>query len=79
MVDSREACLEEAGELIIPNADIDAEIGEIVNGDKQGRSSDNEITFFKSVGVAVQDAVAGSIVLSEAEAKGLGTVIEMAL
>ena len=78
VVDSREACLEEAGDLIIPNAAIDAEIGEIVNGDKQGRQSDDEITFFKSVGVAVQDAVAGSVVLAEAEARGLGTLVEMA-
>ena len=77
VVDSREACAEEAGDLIIPNAEIDAEIGEIVNGDKPGRKSDNEITFFKSVGVAVQDAVAASVVLAEAEAKALGTLIEI--
>ena len=77
VVDSQEACLEEAGDLIIPNAQIDAEIGEIVNGDKQGRQSDDEITFFKSVGVAVQDAVAGAAVLVEAEAKGLGTLVEI--
>lgn len=74
VVDSREDCLAEAGDLIIPNAQIDAEIGEIINGDKPGRQSDDEITFFKSVGVAVQDAVAGAAVLAEAEAKGLGTV-----
>ena len=78
VVDSREACLEEAGDLIIPNAEIDAEIGEILNGDKPGRQSDEEITFFKSVGVSVQDAVAGAAVLAEAEAKGLGIVVEMA-
>ncbi len=77
VVDSREACLEEAGDLIIPNAQIDAEIGEIINGDKQGRQSDDEITLFKSVGVAVQDAVAASVVLSEAEVKDLGTIIDM--
>ncbi|MDE0481601.1 MAG: ornithine cyclodeaminase family protein [Candidatus Poribacteria bacterium] len=77
VVDSREACLEEAGDLIIPNAHIDAEIGEIVNGDKQGRQSDDEITFFKSVGVAVQDAVAASAVLKEAESKDFGIVVEM--
>lgn len=78
VVDSREACAEEAGDLIIPNAEIDAEIGEILNGDKPGRESDNEITFFKSVGVAVQDAVAAAAVLAAAQAKGLGTLIEMA-
>ncbi len=76
-VDSREDCLEEAGDLIIPNAEIHAEIGEIINDDKQGRQSDDEITFFKSVGVAVQDAVAASVVLSEAEEKGLGAVIDI--
>ena len=73
VVDSREDCLAEAGDLIIPNAHIDAEIGEIINGDKLGRQSDDEITFFKSVGVAVQDAVAAAAVLAEEEAKGLGT------
>jgi len=77
VVDSREACVEEAGDLIIPNAQIDAEIGEILNGDKPGRDSDSEITFFKSVGVAVQDAVVGAAVLTEAETKGLGTLIEI--
>ncbi len=77
VVDSREACLEEAGDLIIPNAEIDAEIGEIVNGDKEGRQSDDEITFFKSVGVAVQDAVAGSVVLAAAETEGFGTVVKI--
>ena len=73
VVDSREDCLAEAGDLIIPNAEIDAEIGEILNGDKPGRESNDEITFFKSVGVAVQDAVASAVVLAAAEAKGLGT------
>ena len=95
VVDSREACLEEAGDLIIPNAEIrtenetpnivknelvlsSAEIGEIVNGDKPGRQSDAEITFFKSVGVAVQDAVAAAAVLAEAESKKLGTLVKIA-
>jgi len=77
VVDSREACLAEAGDLIIPNAQIGAEIGEIINGDKPERQSDDDITFFKSVGVAVQDAVAGAVVLAEAEAKGLGIVASM--
>ena len=77
VVDSRKDCLEEAGDLIIPNAEADAEIGEIVNGDKPGRESEDEITFFKSVGVAVQDAVAASVVLAEAEAKNYGTIFEL--
>ena len=77
VVDSRAACLEEAGELIIPNVEADSEIGEIVNGDKPRRQADDEITFFKSVGVAVQDAVAAAAVLKEAETRNLGMLVDM--
>lgn len=77
VVDSREMCLVEAGDLIIPKAEIEAELGEIVNGLKPGRQSDDEITFFKSVGVAVQDAAAAAAVLAEAEMRGLGMVVEL--
>jgi ornithine cyclodeaminase len=84
VVDSREAALAEAGDLIIPlrqgliTADhIHAELGEIVNGDKAGRTSDDEITFFKSVGNAAQDVVTARWVLQAAEEKGLGTVVTL--
>ncbi len=77
VVDSREACLAEAGDLIIPKATVDAELGEIINGIKPGRRSDEEITFFKTVGVAVEDAAAAAAILSEAETNGLGKVIEL--
>ncbi|HSO67921.1 MAG TPA: hypothetical protein VLP30_08690 [Desulfatirhabdiaceae bacterium] len=77
IVDSREACLAEAGDLIIPGATIHAEIGEIINQTHTGRETDDQITFFKTVGVAVQDAAAAATVLAEAEAKGLGTMITL--
>jgi ornithine cyclodeaminase/alanine dehydrogenase-like protein (mu-crystallin family) len=77
VVDSREACREEAGDLIIPQATIDAEIGEIINGHKAGRRSPEEITFFKTVGVAVQDAVAAATVLAEAQRQKLGSVVNL--
>ncbi len=77
VVDSRDACLAEAGDLIIPKATVDAELGEIINGIKPGRHSDEEITFFKTVGVAVEDAAAAAAILSEAEKNELGTVIEV--
>ncbi len=77
VVDSREACLSEAGDIIIPKATIDAELGEIVNGHKPGRESDDEITFFKTVGVAVEDAAAATAILTEAEEKGLGSLMEL--
>lgn len=77
VVDSREACLAEAGDIIIANAAIDVEIGEIVNKEKPGRQDDQEITFFKSVGVAAQDAAAAGAVFEAAEKKNLGMVVQM--
>jgi ornithine cyclodeaminase/alanine dehydrogenase-like protein (mu-crystallin family) len=84
VVDSLQACLAEAGDLIaaleknvISKVDIHAELGQIVNGERPGRETHDEITFFKSVGVAVQDAAAANAVLREAEAQGLGTVVEL--
>ncbi|MCB0210818.1 MAG: ornithine cyclodeaminase family protein [Anaerolineae bacterium] len=81
VVDSLQACLAEAGDLLIPleknlisKVDIHGELGSIVNGQIPGRESPEEITFFKSVGVAVQDASAATAILREAEAKGLGTL-----
>ncbi len=77
VVDSREAALAEAGDIIIPGAAISAELGEIVNGTQPGRLNDREITFFKSVGVAVQDAIAAAEVLSAAEKLDLGTIVTL--
>lgn len=82
VVDSREAALKEAGDLIIPieqglirTEDVDTELGEIVNGTKAGRTSDSEITFFKSVGVAVQDvAVARRVLQAAASREGISVV-----
>ncbi|HSO20590.1 MAG TPA: hypothetical protein VLT88_14095, partial [Desulfosarcina sp.] len=77
VVDQREAAMAEAGDLILGKAVVDAEIGEIINGDKPARRDDEEITFFKSVGLAVQDAVTAAAVLKAAQKKALGTVIDM--
>lgn len=77
IVDSREACQAEAGDIIKAEAGIDAEIGEIVNGTRPGRENDTEITFFKSVGVACQDAAAAAAVLAGAEAADLGQIIDL--
>jgi ornithine cyclodeaminase len=77
VVDSREACLAEAGDIVMSGATIDAELGEIVAGVKPGRESEDEITFFKSVGNAAQDAAAAAEVLVAAEREGLGRVVEI--
>ena len=84
VIDSRQASLAEAGDLIVPlrqglitEAHIHAEIGEIVAGLKPGRERDDEITYFKSVGVAVQDVAAARRVLDRAAALGLGVEVEL--
>ncbi len=84
IVDSREAVWAESGDLIIPRREgrisdesVHAEIGEIINAERPGRTDDDQITLFKSVGNAVQDVSVGARVLSEAIAKGLGTLVEL--
>ncbi|HEY2916729.1 MAG TPA: hypothetical protein VGI98_05895 [Candidatus Limnocylindrales bacterium] len=54
---------------------IRAEIGEVVGGTAPGRRDDTEITLYKSVGVAVQDAAAAALVLRIARERGLGTEV----
>lgn len=60
-VEAREAAMKESGDIIAAG-NIFAEIGEVVAGTKSGRKSKEEITLFKSVGVAVEDIVAADLV-----------------
>jgi ornithine cyclodeaminase len=53
------------------------ELGELVAGTAQGRTSQDQITLYKSVGVAVQDLAAAALVLSAARERGAGTEIEL--
>jgi alanine dehydrogenase len=69
-VDSLEAAKEEAGDVIQAVAkglmrweDVKGEIGEVVAGLKKGREGEEEVTVFKSVGIAVQDAAVASLLL----------------
>jgi ornithine cyclodeaminase/alanine dehydrogenase-like protein (mu-crystallin family) len=57
--------------LITPEH-IHAELGELVAGIKPGRTSDEQITLYKSVGVAVQDATAAELALGKARDVGAG-------
>jgi len=84
VVDHRESALAEAGDLLVPiqqgcySADrIAAELGEIVSGRKPGRADAHQITFFKSVGVAIQDLAAASRILANAREMGLGTLLQL--
>lgn len=60
-VESREAAGKESGDVIAAGK-ISAELGEVVAGSKAGRQSDDEITLYKSVGVAIEDVVAANLV-----------------
>jgi len=82
-VDSRSAALEEAGDLIQPiraglfdESHICGELGEIVSGRLDGRQSQEEITYFKSVGIAVQDAMAAQVALTNARQMNIGTEVD---
>ena len=68
-VDSREAALKESGD-VIAGGTIFAELGEMVAGTKPGRESTDEVTLFKSVGLAVEDVVAAELVYRKAAATG---------
>jgi len=83
-VDRRESTLNEAGDFLIPQREglfgpehIRAELGEILVGTAAGRSSDDEITLFKSLGIGVEDLAAGELVLQRAEAEDAGTVVSL--
>ena len=84
VVDQRDAILEEAGDIVGPIRDgavdesvMSAEIGEILLGQADGRRDADEITFFKSVGNAVQDLAVAARVLDVAERDGLGVVVDL--
>jgi ornithine cyclodeaminase len=53
------------------------ELGELVTGAQPGRRSGDEITLYKSVGVAVQDAAAAALVLEAARERSVGQEIEL--
>lgn len=84
VVDSHEAAMIEAGDLLvaihqgaIEETKIYAEIGEIAAGLKPGRETPDEITYFKSVGNAVQDAAVAQLVYQKAVEFGVGTEIDL--
>ena len=64
-VEQREAATRESGDVIAAGQ-VYAEIGEVVSGTKPGRQSAEEITLFKSVGVAVEDVVSADLVYRKA-------------
>lgn len=84
VVDMKEHALAETGDLIIPikkgtlkESDIVGELGGLVLGEFEGRTSADQNTFFKSVGNAVQDMVVGQYAVRTAREQGIGQQIDL--
>jgi alanine dehydrogenase len=83
VVDLRDQAVQESGDLELlrkgelPPETIYGELGEVVAGSKPGRTSDSEITIFKSVGIALQDIVIAKFLYDRALAKGIGRDVDL--
>jgi alanine dehydrogenase len=84
VVDSREAIMAECGDILLAIRDkaisgdhIHAEIGDVLAGTKPGRSSTDEVTLYKSVGIAIQDVATANLVYRKALERGVGTTVEI--
>jgi len=82
-VDSRAAALAESGDVLLPiregaigESHIVGEIGSVLAGAAEGRRGREEITLFKSLGLAVEDVAAARHAVEAARARGLGTEID---
>lgn len=83
-VDRRESALHEAGDILIPIQEgviaadhIVGEIGEVLIGRIPGRRSDEEVTLFKSLGLAVEDLAAAHRIHANAEANRSGASVDL--
>src|SRR5438128_2126604 len=78
-IDRRESTLNESGDYLMadvgPNH-IPAEIGEILIGKAKGRTSKDEITLFKSLGLAIEDLASAQFLFSEAQRRGRGAWVD---
>jgi ornithine cyclodeaminase/alanine dehydrogenase-like protein (mu-crystallin family) len=80
-VDRRESTVNESGDYLMALAEgeidenhIRAELGDVLAGLAEGRKSADEITAFKSLGIAVEDLAAAELAVANAAAAGIGTV-----
>jgi len=83
-VDRRESTINEAGDFLIPKSEgligdshIRAELGELLVGTHKGRASNDDITLFKSLGLAVEDVAAAHHIYTRALERGVGISVEM--
>jgi ornithine cyclodeaminase/alanine dehydrogenase-like protein (mu-crystallin family) len=83
-VDRRESALNEAGDFLFAQREgaigpdhIRAELGELLVGKAAGRTSPEELTVFKSLGLAVEDLAAAEHVYRRAREEGTGQEVEL--
>jgi alanine dehydrogenase len=83
-VDRRESALSEAGEFLIPRSEglindehIVGELGELLSGTVVGRRDPEEVTLFKSLGIAVEDLAALNHIYERAREQNIGTWLEI--
>jgi ornithine cyclodeaminase len=78
-VDRRESTLNESGDLLLAGLGaehIRAEVGEVLIGEHPGRADAEELTVFKSLGLAVEDLAAAELIVRKARDRGLGVEVE---
>jgi alanine dehydrogenase len=82
--DRKESLLAEAGDFLLARADgaiddahIQGELGDVLQGKIPGRRSNEEITLFKSLGIAVEDLASGRHIYAKALATGKGTTLKL--
>lgn len=83
-VDSRAAALVESGDIVMNVAEgrftenhIAAELGQVVLGRAKGRTERDDITIFKSLGMAVEDVAAADLAWTRAREQGVGTELQL--
>ena len=79
VVDRRESALNEAGDLLLADLGeekIAAELGEVLVGTHPGRTSEDELTVFKSLGLGIEDLAAAELVVRKAREQGVGTEVD---
>jgi alanine dehydrogenase len=84
VVESRAAALAESNDIRwairdgVPEREaVHAELGEVVAGTRPGRTTADQITLYKSLGVAAEDDAAAGLVLAAAEREGIGTMVDL--
>lgn len=83
-VDHKESCFAETADIIVPlskgllpDENYRGELGDLITGKIEGRKTQDEITVFKNVGIAIQDLITGHFAYEKACLENMGTIVTM--